>query len=143
MAFKKGQSGNPGGRPKNSKSLNDALRKILQKRGQMEKVAKALFDLAVDCKHFPALQEIFNRIDGKVVEKHEIEGKSSITLLFTPASPAAMLAAVEKPKALEESGIIEGEVVEADDDMVVTEPVEVKAKERDNKGSIIQAGLYP
>lgn len=129
MAFKKGQCGNPGGRPKGTKSLNDALRGILRKRGQMDKVAKALFDLAVDCKHFPALQEIFNRIDGKVVEKHEIEGKSSITLIFSPANPAAMVAALEKPKELEEAGIVEGEFVE-------TTP-------KEKLTNVLQAGLYP
>ena len=65
--FLPGQSGNPGGRPKGSVSLTTAVRKMLSQPGRIEEAAEILW------REFQAgnpaiVKEVWNRIDGKVVE---------------------------------------------------------------------------
>ena len=74
--FKKGQTGNPNGRPKGS-GLTDQLKKILREKDPSDPkgevtVAQRLIEAAVlhakdgDLKFF---QEIFNRVEGKVPDR--------------------------------------------------------------------------
>jgi len=69
MPFAKGQSGNPGGRPKD-KPFADALRMELMAAGadhrKLRKIARALIAKAEDG-DLPAIREIADRLDGKVV----------------------------------------------------------------------------
>jgi hypothetical protein len=88
--WKPGQSGNPKGRPPKLLSITnlikERLEKIDEKTGKTyaQLIAEKLVELALDGDH-EAHKEILNRIDGKVVEKHEIEGHVPVTLIFKPA----------------------------------------------------------
>jgi hypothetical protein len=68
MPFAKGQSGNPGGRPKD-KPFAEALRMELKAAGKdhraLRKIARALIAKAEDG-DLPAIREIADRLDGKV-----------------------------------------------------------------------------
>lgn len=76
--FQKGQSGNPGGRPK-TKPLTDSLRKELAKKapgtqlrqGELAVWKLVQMGLAGD---MAALKEIFNRIEGTPVQATEVSG---------------------------------------------------------------------
>lgn len=68
-----GQSGNPNGRPKNS--LTTLLERYLEADNAVEKqrLVEELVKLAKTNQgrgQIPALKEIFERIDGKVADKH-------------------------------------------------------------------------
>lgn len=86
--FKKGQSGNPGGRPKGL-SITAIIRKELEKKvkGADERTYKQLFAQSLIrhaiSGHSMAISQILDRVDGKVKEKIEAEvtNKLSIELL--------------------------------------------------------------
>jgi hypothetical protein len=88
--WKPGQSGNPKGRPPKLVSITSYLKKDLatidEKTGKTyaEIVAQKLIDLALGG-DLEAIKEILNRIDGKVLDKHEIDANIPVTLIFTPA----------------------------------------------------------
>ncbi len=69
MTFQVGQSGNPGGRPKQAKLFRDALLRQLEKADEdgkkLDGVARALVANAVGGET-AAIREIADRIDGKV-----------------------------------------------------------------------------
>jgi hypothetical protein len=67
--FKPGQSGNPSGRPK-GQSLTRRLEKALEDNDgeRADRLIDALIDQACAGKH-PQIQEIFNRIEGKVADR--------------------------------------------------------------------------
>jgi hypothetical protein len=68
--FQKGQSGNPGGRPKGS-SITAVIRKMLEKPGAMEEVAKAI--LAHTKEGNGAYAKILmDRIDGPLREELDV-----------------------------------------------------------------------
>lgn len=79
MPFKKGQSGNPKGRPKNTKTFTEVLRQeadeLLKDQGitKYEALAKVLFSKAGkgDLK---AIDMIMDRIDGKPRQAVELSG---------------------------------------------------------------------
>lgn len=81
--FKKGQSGNPRGRPKGSMTLTGFLRKALWE-GDAER-AKRIIDAMItkaeegDISH---IREILNRIDGKVLEKTETDGTVRVVVTY-------------------------------------------------------------
>jgi hypothetical protein len=80
----KGQSGNPKGRPKGTLSLTTQLKAYLADNPlRVRKLIEALYVMAVTG-NYQAMAEIFNRVDGRVVEKHEIEGQLPIKLVFKP-----------------------------------------------------------
>ncbi len=71
MAFAKGESGNPGGRPK-EKPWADALRAALSELDadgvkKLRKVAQAMVNKALDG-DVSAIREIGDRLDGKAVQ---------------------------------------------------------------------------
>ena len=78
MAFQKGQSGNPGGKPKGTISIvHLLLRKLKDKTPDGKKnadaVAEQLISLALSG-DLDAIKVILDRVDGKVVERQEISG---------------------------------------------------------------------
>src|SRR5262245_52756565 len=86
-SWKAGQSGNPKGRPPVDRALSDLLRKLLAKRGEdgrtnREAVAAELIELARGGS-VPALALLFDRVEGRVTEKHELSGAAGEPLIFT------------------------------------------------------------
>lgn len=74
MAFKKGQSGNPGGRPK-VKPFRDALRIELAARGEDSKSLRAIASKIIDAAEegdLHAAREIADRLDGKPAQEAEV-----------------------------------------------------------------------
>jgi len=83
--FVKGQSGNVFGKQKGTLSLVALLKKRLLKHPEdAEKIIKSLINMG-QTRELGAIKEILDRVDGKVVEKHQIEGEMPIKLLFIPA----------------------------------------------------------
>ena len=72
--WKPGQSGNPGGRPK-KQSMQSALEKVLD--ASPELLAELIQTGLEQAKKgdFRYWQEIFNRLDGKVINKVELTDK--------------------------------------------------------------------
>lgn len=70
MAFVKGVSGNPTGRPK-EKPFTDALRLAVKRaigdRTALQVIANNLVDLALD-KNLDAIKEVANRLEGKPMQ---------------------------------------------------------------------------
>ena len=73
MLFKKGQSGNPGGRPK-EKPFADALRMEIADAGEdhksLRRVARALIKKA-ESGDIRAIRELADRLDGKPIQAVE------------------------------------------------------------------------
>lgn len=74
-------------------------KKTLKPKAEM--IADKLIDLALGG-YFPAIQEVMDRIDGKITDVHKLEGLTPITLIFEPAQPRDNLPKIS----------IEGEVKE-------------------------------
>ena len=70
MPFKKGQSGNPGGRPK-EKPFSDALRMEIADAGEdhkaLRRVARKLIENA-EAGDIRAIRELADRLDGKPIQ---------------------------------------------------------------------------
>lgn len=71
--FRPGQSGNPAGRPKNS--LTEGLRKLIfeNEPERFQAIIRATADMAVRMGakgQIPALAMVWDRIDGKLIERH-------------------------------------------------------------------------
>jgi len=83
--WEEGESGNPAGRPPGS--LTTLLRQYLEQgenKANKQQVIKALVDLAQSIGspgQVSAIREIFDRVDGKVVDRHQIEA-----LIITPGN---------------------------------------------------------
>lgn len=83
--WKKGQSGNPKGRPINPLSLTALLNKKLSENPEdAEAIVNALIALGKG-KDMRAIEMSFERIDGKVIERHEISGEMPVRIVFVPA----------------------------------------------------------
>jgi hypothetical protein len=77
MAFEKGRSGNPGGRPKGP-SLKAELIRHLGRKGEdgvrhADAIALTLIDMARDG-NLEAIREILDRVDGKVPQQQQVTG---------------------------------------------------------------------
>lgn len=84
MTWEKGQSGNPGGRPKRGTTMTELLHTRLDlKDGDLlthkARIAQRLIELAEEG-NVPAIKEILDRTEGKVPDKVEVEGK--VTVVF-------------------------------------------------------------
>lgn len=83
--WKPGQSGNPGGRPKDSlvALLNEYLN--ANKEADKKAVVQELIKLGIATGsrgQVAALREIFDRIDGKVPDTHKIESDVPINIIY-------------------------------------------------------------
>lgn len=104
--WKKGQSGHPQGRPPKNLSLVSLIKERLENYPEDAKsIALAVISLAKG-KDMRAIEELLNRIDGKVREVHKFEGEMPVQILFVPA---AQILTREKGQ------IIEGEARELRD----------------------------
>lgn len=74
MAYAKGQSGNPGGRPKEQKQFRDALNMAIKRtdgdKTKLALMAEALVDKAVGG-DVTAIREVADRLDGKPLQTAE------------------------------------------------------------------------
>lgn len=77
--FKKGQSGNPTGRPKGSVSITARLRKILMDENEAEDLARAILKEAKDG-NASVIKEILNRLEGAVVQSVAMNVKTEADL---------------------------------------------------------------
>jgi hypothetical protein len=79
--FKPGQSGNPNGRPKGTRSIPDILKKIGDEEGTLDGKSKLdvimykVFQFALEGKPW-AVQFIADRTEGKAKEFREVTNKS-------------------------------------------------------------------
>ena len=104
--WKPGESGNPKGRPIGIISPTEQLKAYLRRApGEVVAIIEAWIKEG-KAGNIQAIKELLDRVDGKVVERHQVEGELPIKLLFVPASQV-----LEKQKGQ----IVEGEVKELTD----------------------------
>lgn len=83
--FLKGWAGNPNGSSGKAISLVYILRKRLTEHPEeAESIINTLIKMGKE-RELGAIREIIDRIDGKSVETHRIEGELPIRLIFMPA----------------------------------------------------------
>lgn len=87
--WKKGQSGNPKGRPKGA-GLTDAVRRVLSQEHNGRPVVEVLAEIVV--RHalagkYTFAKEIWDRIDGRVQDKLEVESKGAQPVVLTILAP--------------------------------------------------------
>ena len=88
--WKPGQSGNPAGRPPNTRYISEILReKLLEETAEgkthAELIAEALIELAKDPKmrgFAPAIKELLDRTEGKVPDTHKVESDVPINIIY-------------------------------------------------------------
>src|SRR5678816_1769372 len=95
--WKKGQSGNPGGRPK-GRTVTAALRELAttEHNGKplVDLLAERLMKEALSGK-FTFAKEVIERLDGKVVEKSEIKTQGEQKVYVCP--PPRVIGTVKEP----------------------------------------------
>ena len=84
--WKKGQTGNPEGRPTGSISVVESLKAYL--RRHPDELEQIVISLVKEGRlgNMVATKEIIDRVDGRVVETHKITGNLPVILQFVPAS---------------------------------------------------------
>ena len=124
--WRKGQSGNPGGRPKKL-PLTDELRKLLaevvpddrQRRTFAEKIAEAVVKKAAKG-NLQAVREIADRVEGKARQGIQIEGDDGKTFVFQIGMPLPKWAPKDLPLVTGSGEFdqprLEGPIVEAEVD---------------------------
>jgi hypothetical protein len=100
MPFQKGQSGNPGGRPKDFVSLTAQIEKLLRQRAhdgrtRAEHVADVLIGLALGG-DTNAIKMVLERIDGKVVQPIAQSGSVTVEHVDRPTIAEALDYAAER-----------------------------------------------
>ena len=98
-AFKPGESGNPSGKKKgdlNFKKLTDLMRHIAQQKCTKKGLKKLTwgealvlrtFDHAIERGTPRLVREILDRIDGTVLQVHEVEAKTKTIIEYVIAQP--------------------------------------------------------
>jgi hypothetical protein len=84
--WRKGQSGNPGGRPRGASVTAELRRLMAQEHGGKTiavLVAERMVKDALSGKP-GSVRELLERVDGKVTEKDQVEGAGGITALIIP-----------------------------------------------------------
>jgi len=81
--FRKGESGNPGGRSKKGTTLTDLIAEKLDKKKFIEKLCALSYKGDIT-----AIKEVLNRIDGKVRETILIEGNLAAIIARMPPEAA-------------------------------------------------------
>lgn len=98
----KGHSGNLAGMPPGTPSLVRLLRKRLIKHPEdAEAIVNALVRLG-KAGDMRAIEHLFDRIDGKMVERHEIAGEMPVRIQFVPAE--GLLEIATEPSLMLEKG---------------------------------------
>ena len=103
--FVKGLSGNPSGRPRMPVSLALILKQLLLEHPEDAKEIVASLIQLGKRGDLGAVRELFERIDGKVVERKVIGGELPIKLVFVPAS---QLIAAQNPQLSESKMLSNG-----------------------------------
>ena len=82
MAFQKGQSGNPGGQPKEKPFLAALNRAIVQKEGEQLRVAaEKVLELAAAGEQW-AVQFVADRTDGKPSQQQNVEHSGEVVFTW-------------------------------------------------------------
>lgn len=87
MTFKKGQSGNPNGRPRKNKAMSEELRRLLQrqapgtKRSNLEVLVAKLLDMA-EAGQLDAIKYICDRLEGRPAQAVELSGDEARPVTF-------------------------------------------------------------
>ena len=84
-SWKKGQSGNPRGRPRRGSCLADLLRRELDRADSAgvphkQAIVSRLVELACEGS-LPAIQQIFDRLEGRPTQRQEVGGTEGGPLL--------------------------------------------------------------
>jgi hypothetical protein len=99
--WKPGQSGNPGGRPKNE-SIVGVLRRLLEQEHNgkpiKELLAERILREALAGK-FPYAKELLDRVEGRVTDAHEVRHK------LDPARTLAQMSTEEKHALIRRAGL--------------------------------------
>jgi len=83
--FKPGEVHNPKGRPKDKKYISEALKDLLASNPQLlEEVVEAILK-EVKRGNIPAVKELLDRTEGKVVEPHKFESDVPVTIILKRA----------------------------------------------------------
>jgi hypothetical protein len=88
MTWKKGQSGNPNGRPRKNKALSEELRRLLQgqapgkKETNLQVITAKLVTLAREGDK-DAIRYIFDRLEGRPAQALEFSGDKARPLHIT------------------------------------------------------------
>lgn len=83
--FKKGESGNPAGRPKGSKGLTTLLREALEVIGEgqkdpySEQLVKKVMKMAINEGNEQMIKLCWGYLEGMPVQKNEINGELTIS----------------------------------------------------------------
>lgn len=125
MAFQKGQSGNPGGRPKGPSLKAELIRQLGKKgddgRKNVDAIAAALIEQARDGK-IEAIREILDRVDGKVPQQQQVMGDGGGPVRIEAYDIRVGLAAItirsepDRLAPIEAQVFSDGETVGQDDD---------------------------
>lgn len=106
--WKPGESGNPKGRPVGSISLVERLKAYLRRHpDELERIVVALVAEG-KLGNIVATKEMLDRLDGKVAERHRIEGELPIRLIFVPAQELLNAPETQQDANL---GVLEGESI--------------------------------
>ena len=79
--WKKGQSGNPNGKPKGALNLTSILKQHLSEDQRAEKLMQAVVKRAHD-KSDPLVKEILERVDGKVPQAIDATIDTTVNIVF-------------------------------------------------------------
>ncbi len=97
--FLPGHTGNPEGRPQGSISLVSKLRQyLIDHPSEANKVIEAMVKQG-KFGNMIATKEMFDRIDGKVIERHILEGTLPVTLVFKPAGEVIEAESIQELEA--------------------------------------------